>query len=147
MHANRFGNRFWCFGSNLGSSWDLNWNHLRLKAQRSAPHASQDALGSENPPRSFPGLDFDKLLIDLLLFVEDEYLSYKLHRVDNILMCSNLKGLCGVVRYYKYINANETNNFFEYFDFEQQQNIQIDSSCLQHCIQNVNEKLNTFFRN
>tara|TARA_B100002051_G_scaffold276475_2_gene324798 strand:+ start:28 stop:972 length:945 start_codon:yes stop_codon:yes gene_type:complete len=89
----------------------------------------------------------DKLLIDLLLFVEDEYLSYKLHRVDNILMCSNLKGLCGVVRYYKYINANETNNFFEYFDFEQQQNIQIDSSCLQHCIQNVNEKLNTFFRN
>ena len=86
----------------------------------------------------------DKLLIDLLLYVEDEYLSYKLDRIDNILMCSNSKGLCGVVRYYKYINANETNNFFEYFDFEKQQNIQIDSSCLQTCIKNVEEKLSPF---
>ena len=41
------------------------WGHLGLYNRPEAtPISSQDALGSQNPARLLPGLDFDRLLID-----------------------------------------------------------------------------------
>ena len=75
------------FGSDVYTMLAPTWHHLRsqvgaILASKIAQVGAQDALGSQNPPRPHPGLDFDNYSIDLLV---DFYLI-----LDGISMGKNL---------------------------------------------------------